>query len=332
MKNFYKLFGIIALVAVIGFSMVSCEVEDEEGPAPSVPANVSAAPLSEGDLPIRISWDRQQDITGYYIYRSTSETGPFTQIGEKNNDSFSSWIDTTVELKTTYWYKVASYNSYGRSPQSDACSITTISLGKPKIDHTRTRDNRTNDSITIYFDLSAGATGYKIHRKLVGAGDESYILVAEITDLTVTSYTDTGLTANTDYVYRLTVYNNEEEKSDIIIIRTTEGGGTNPVGNGTENNPYQLTSFTWVSGTYNAMGSNVWYSFNATGNNDTYYVQISSSRDKTVSVYYPAGQGSPSFPHLVSANQPLVINYPIAGTLKLKIGGESGTFSIRYTF
>ena len=35
MKNFFKLFGIIALVAVIGFSMTGCENDSDPDPAPA---------------------------------------------------------------------------------------------------------------------------------------------------------------------------------------------------------------------------------------------------------------------------------------------------------
>jgi hypothetical protein len=50
MKNWTKLFGIIALIAVLGFSIVSCKEPEESEPGPDGRTRENAIPLTTNDF------------------------------------------------------------------------------------------------------------------------------------------------------------------------------------------------------------------------------------------------------------------------------------------
>lgn len=62
---------------------------------------------------IKITWTASPSATTYYIYRSTSLSGPFTLVGTSNNPFF---IDTGLDAsKTIYYYEIKASNSSGTS-------------------------------------------------------------------------------------------------------------------------------------------------------------------------------------------------------------------------
>jgi outer membrane biosynthesis protein TonB len=87
--------------------------------APSIPSSVKAS-ATRGK--VSLSWKASTDtggsgLAGYKIYRSTSSTGTFTQIG---TTSTLSYTDTAVVKNTTYWYYVVSYDKAGNQSSPSA--------------------------------------------------------------------------------------------------------------------------------------------------------------------------------------------------------------------
>lgn len=78
--------------------------------------------------------------------------------------------------------------------------------------------NSTPSTITLKWDNSTEATGYRIYRNTTQDGE--YLQVGEVSG---TTYTDTNLNSNTTYYYYVSAYNElgESERSDIITIATS---------------------------------------------------------------------------------------------------------------
>jgi len=91
------------------------------GSMPNVPSGVRASDGTYTDK-IRIMWDPWppgSEISFFNIYRSASEFGSYSEIGESNTNSYD---DTAVTPGRTYWYKVNAVNACGGSDRSAADS------------------------------------------------------------------------------------------------------------------------------------------------------------------------------------------------------------------
>ncbi len=81
----------------------------------------------------------------------------------------------------------------------------------------------TKNSISLLWSAVSGAEGYRLYRDTSQAG--SYTKMGS--DITGTSYTDTGLSSNTTYYYEVSAYNDkgESSKSAALEAKTASDGG-----------------------------------------------------------------------------------------------------------
>ena len=88
-----------------------------------IPTKIEAD-LSMVAAGISITWYNPSGITGYYIYRSNSENGPYSKIATVTPSTITSYLDpeTNLVMDSTYFYKISSYNANGESPLSDPVS------------------------------------------------------------------------------------------------------------------------------------------------------------------------------------------------------------------
>ncbi|MCL2442203.1 MAG: fibronectin type III domain-containing protein [Treponema sp.] len=87
---------------------------------PRAPSGVNATAASTTS--ITVSWDSVSGANGYRVYRSTSSTGTFTEIGTSTTTSFTNY---ELSANTTYFYRVAAYNNSGTGSQSSTVNTTT---------------------------------------------------------------------------------------------------------------------------------------------------------------------------------------------------------------
>ena len=159
---------------------------------------------------IVLNWNSAPNADGYKIYRSRSDIGIFTEIG---NSVTTSYTDISLTANTTYYYKVTAYNYKGTSFQSNIANVTT-SLITPTGITTTAFPN----SIRINWSSVTGANGYTIYRS-----DNTDSKFEDIGTSTTTSFTDTKPIINTTYYYRIIAFNNNTKSllSDIISITYT---------------------------------------------------------------------------------------------------------------
>ncbi len=171
--------------------------------APTVPGTPVAGTRTVTS--IAISWTGSTDdvlVTGYNVFRATTLAGTYTKI----NPSLISGVtytDTSLTPNTAYFYKVTANDAAGNaSAQSAALSTSTLAdTTAPGVPTGLTSPNQTTNSVDLTWIAptdDVGVTGYKIYRSATIAGTYT-----QLNTSTTPSYTDSGLTQNTAYFYKV---------------------------------------------------------------------------------------------------------------------------------
>jgi fibronectin type 3 domain-containing protein len=96
---------------------------------PTTPGSVTASALSQ--TAIRITWGAATDtggsgLAGYRVYRSTTSTGTYSQIGADLTTASLSYDDTGLAAGTTRFYRIVAFDGNANvSSQSSTASATT---------------------------------------------------------------------------------------------------------------------------------------------------------------------------------------------------------------
>ncbi len=166
--------------------------------APTVPAGLTATPQSPTE--ILLSWTASTDagtgVAGYRVFRDASST-PLATVTTSN------YTDSTAVANATYTYTVSAYDRAtpaNESALSGSVSATTPPLPAndntpPSVPANVTAVAQSSSQIQVTWSPStdaSGISGYRVFRN--GGG-------APIATVQTTSYTDTGLTAATQYSY-----------------------------------------------------------------------------------------------------------------------------------
>jgi len=180
---------------------------------PAGPGNLTATVISNNQ--IDLAWaDNSGDETGFKIERKIPQSGDiYAQIATvgANVTSFSS---TVLNANTKYYYRVRANNAGGDSPYSNAVNAITFP-NPPAAPGNLTATTSGQSQINLaWADNSGNETGFRIERK-IPQGGSVYAEIATV-GANLTSYSDTGLSAGTQYFYR---------------IRAANAGGQSPYSN-----------------------------------------------------------------------------------------------------
>ena len=192
--------------------------------------NVPAAPTSltttgVSTTQINLSWvDNATNETSYIVERrSPAGTGSYSQITSLAAGS-TTFNNTGLTESTQYEYRVAAVNAAGNSAYSNASSKFTIPATPTGLTATATSSTQINLAWT---DVSTGNTGQRIERRSP-AGSGSYSTLTTVS-ATATTYSDTGLTASTQYEYRIIATNADYDSSpSTSASATTQSGALTP--------------------------------------------------------------------------------------------------------
>ena len=164
---------------------------DTFSPAPAVPTGLQ---LTLAAKSINLTWNAVTDnagVTGYDVYRNGSLLA--TAAGP-------SYSDTTVVPGTTYTYAVAAFDAAGNVSAPSATESMAFSDTTPPTQPTKLALTPATTSIALKWTASTdnvGVSGYRIYR--------GSTLIATVKG-NVTTYTSTGLKANTTYSYHLVAF------------------------------------------------------------------------------------------------------------------------------
>jgi chitodextrinase len=173
--------------------------------APTTPTGLTATAASSTQ--INLSWSASTDnvgVTGYRIERcSGASCSTFAQIATSASASYS---DTGLTAATAYTYRiratdaannVSSYSSTA-SATTSAPADTTAPSAPTGLSATASSSTQINLSWAASSD-DVGVTGYLVER-CQGSGCSTFV---QVTSVTGTTYSDSGLSAGTSYSYRI---------------------------------------------------------------------------------------------------------------------------------
>ena len=187
------------------------------GTPPSTPTGVNA---SQSGSSVNVSWSSVSGATSYIVYRSSSASGTFTQIGTSSSTSYTD----NSPLSGNNSYRVAAVNNSGTSSQSSTASVNFTGGGGGTAPAAPTGLTATRGGpamypyVTLSWNNVSGATSYKIFRS--GAANGSY---SEIGTSTTTSYTDNNPISGDNH-YRVRAVNSagESSNSNTVQINTSQ--------------------------------------------------------------------------------------------------------------
>jgi hypothetical protein len=182
MKNLRTLFGIIALT-VIMLAQGSCVInlpEEEDLYAPDTPTGLTTTGATVNS--ISLDWDSSSGARGYYVYRSSSYNGTYSQVGDTSS---SSYRDTGRSSDTIYYYRVAAYNNAGTSSRTDYIYAVTLSnatnsisiSGTPRVGSTLTATSTGSGWLRDDYDWSyAGSSNANSYTDIVTRYSNRYTI------------------------------------------------------------------------------------------------------------------------------------------------------------
>jgi len=145
-----------------------------------------------------LSWDKVNEAIAYYyqVDRALAEDGPWIVVDDTLDGggapSIGSYEDMGLANGTTYYYRIRAFNDNGWGKFCDPVAAESfIPTGLSII--------TTTDAATLTWDRLIGASKYGVQRAASAEGP--WTTVAD--NVTVTTYTDTGLSPVTTYYYRI---------------------------------------------------------------------------------------------------------------------------------
>jgi hypothetical protein len=153
---------------------------------PSAPFNLTVSSNGNNNQFI-LNWRDVTGESGYRIERSTDGV-TFTPVGSVGVN-VPSFLDSSSNRFTTYYYRVIATSALGDSPASNVAT-NNIGLGFPAI---------TPNQLTLQWNAVSGAASYRVERSTNGG--TTFTALATVTG--GTSYTDTTVLPQTQYYYRV---------------------------------------------------------------------------------------------------------------------------------
>lgn len=152
--------------------------------------------------PVTLSWsEAADDVTGYRVYRYDPDQDKYVYLKSTTSRKYT---DEDVTSGKTYQYKVRCYwtiggtNYYGND--SSVISVTTPPAKVTEVD----TETRSSTYLTLNWKKVSGASGYRIYK--YNTSSKSYEKVTTISKGSTVSYKITGLTAATEYQFKVRAY------------------------------------------------------------------------------------------------------------------------------
>jgi hypothetical protein len=203
------------------YSNTASTVTQASPAVPAAPTNLAATAVSKSQ--INLSWtDNATNETGFRIERCKGSTCTNFALIATVGANVTGYADTGLTADTSYSYRARAYNAAGDSAYSN--TATAVTQAAPAL-----LAAPTNLIATVIFksqinlswtDNATNEDGFLIER-CTGAGCTNFAQIATVA-VNITSYSNTGLTANTTYRYRVRAYNasGTSDYSNIATAKT----------------------------------------------------------------------------------------------------------------
>ncbi|PGY12082.1 fibronectin type III domain-containing protein [Bacillus sp. AFS031507] len=167
-------------------------------PVLAVPASPKAASASYSS--IKTSWTAVSGANGYEVSRATSLTGTYSVVG--NTTTATSFTNTGLSTNQVYYYKIRAYRMVGITKVYSGYTTGVPAKPIPSVPTNFKAASASYSSIKTSWTAVSGASGYEVYRATSSTG--TYSLVGKTT--TATSFTNTGLSTNKLYYYKIKAY------------------------------------------------------------------------------------------------------------------------------
>ncbi len=183
---------------VLGTSGWSNVAGAKAGDVPDAPPGLSTTTISASEITVQwqVPSDNGYAITQYNLERSTDQI-TWTVIANQAGVTFS---DTGLTQSTTYYYRVSAQNALGTSQYSATASGQTF--GVPAIPTALTITPISTSQLDLSWTAPA-MNGYPFVSYTIEQSTDGGITWNTLATVTQTIYSHTGLTANTDHLYRV---------------------------------------------------------------------------------------------------------------------------------
>jgi hypothetical protein len=190
---------------------------------PQAPSGLSASPVPL--TTIDLVWtDNSNDETLFRIERKEGAGGSYVEVATAPANS-GSYTDSGLGYNTTYYYRVLACHGTGCSaPSNEANATTWDQIPNAPADLTATVTGSTSVDVS-WTDASSNEAGFRLERDEGGAGTFGFSVDLPANS---TSYSDSGLTPDTEYSYRVSAFNaSGSATSGAETVTTWAGGGPN---------------------------------------------------------------------------------------------------------
>lgn len=185
--------------------------------SPTLGVNPPAAPTSlvaalQAGPQVSLTWrDNATTETGFVLERSTNGVN-FSQVAiipARNNTGNVTFVDTPVQYGTNYTYRVAAYNVAGLSAYSNTAQAVVPAMPAAPSNFTVVNGpnggGNSRSVILTWTDNSNNETGFTIQRATNAAFTQGLTTIN--VGANITTLTQTGLSRNTQYYYRIRANN-----------------------------------------------------------------------------------------------------------------------------
>lgn len=155
----------------------------------------------------KITWNKVSKASGYQVYRSTSKDGKYAPIKTIKSGNTVNYTDAKLTTGKTYYYKVRAYKTVNGSKTYS--NYSKIVSAKPKLITPSATLSSKNKKVYVKWNKVSGASGYQVYRATSKNGKYS---LAKAVNSSTTSYTNTGVSKNKGYYYKVRAYKKVDGK------------------------------------------------------------------------------------------------------------------------
>ncbi len=168
------------------------------------PAPVTTLTAAAGHTQVSLSWMPAVGATSYNVKSATTSGGPYTTVANLNATNF---VVTGLTDFTTYYFVVSALNFNGEGDNSAEANATPLPPQPPPAP-TGLMATPGNGLVALSWTPSATATSYNVQSATTSGGPYT-----TITNVTTTSFVNTGLANGTTYYYVVSALNPYGESS-----------------------------------------------------------------------------------------------------------------------
>lgn len=190
---------------------------------------------------ITLSWNAIDGAAGYRVYQLID--GTYTSVITLSGSSTNSYTIENLDANTEYSFKVKSYirDSSGTAVWGVASSAYTTSTKTAQV--TMSSYSNSYESVTVKWNSLSGVDGYRVYMLVNG----SWVTQATLSSSS-TSYTVSGLDANTSYSFKVKAYVRNSSGTAIWLDASNEyvtATKTSQVEMTTYSNTYDAIRINW---------------------------------------------------------------------------------------